>query len=143
MKDTYNLATTEGFFLAFNRFNSLKEKGATIEINEIKPTRSTLQNRALHLYFTFCADALNDAGFEFAYRNIKGMEIEIPWNGEMFKEYVWRPIQKTLYDFESTTKLNTTQINAILDVLTRHFANLGLSVQFPNQFDYWLKKVGY
>ena len=143
MKETYNLSTSEGFNKAFESFTYLKTKGAIIEINEIKPTRTSLQNRTLHLYFTFCAEALNEAGFEFSYRNIKGMEIEIPWSGEMFKEYVWRPIQKTLFDFESTTKLNTAQINAILDVLTRHFANLGLSVQFPNQFDYWLKKAGY
>lgn len=143
MNERYNLSTSEGFSRAFGQFSYLKEKGAIVEIIEVKPTRSTRQNSALHLYFTFCANALNDAGIEFCYRGLKGMDIEIPWNSDLFKEMIWRPIQKTLFDIESTTKLNTAQINAILDVLTRHFSNMGIDVQFPNEFDYWLNKIGY
>ena len=137
----YNLSNSEGFIEAFGYFNFLKEKKALIEIKEIKKTRSYQQNRALHLYFEFCSNALNDAGFEFSYRGIKGMNIELPWNAELFKNMIWRQIQIALFEFESTTKLTTEQINTILDVLTRHFATLGISVQFPNSFDYWLEKA--
>jgi len=141
MEKQFNLSTSEGFIQAFGQFNHLKEKGATIEINEVKQTRSNLQNRALHLYFTFCADALNDAGIDFVYRGIKGMDIEIAWNADIFKNFVWRPIQITLFEFESTTKLKTSEINQILDVLSRHFASLGLTVNFPNNFDFWIKQT--
>lgn len=145
----FNLSSSESFIEAFSYFNNLKEKGALIEINEVKQTRSSLQkqtrsslqNRALHLYFTFCANALNDAGIEFSYRGINGMEIEIAWNSDLFKSMVWKPIQITLFEFESTTKLKTAEINQILDVLSRHFATLGLTVNFPNSFDYWLKQI--
>jgi len=141
MQEQFNLSESDGFIKAFNQFNYLKEKGAIIELKEIKPTRSKRQNAALHLYFTFCADALNNAGIEFCYRGLKGMNIEIPWNGELFKTMIWKPIQLTLFEFESTTKLKTAEINQILDVLTRHFSNIGLDVHFPSQFDYWLDKV--
>lgn len=137
----YDLSTPEGFIQAFGKFNYLKEKAALIELKEVKKTRSNLQNRALHLYFTYCSEALNDCGFEFSYRDVKGMEIEIPWNGELFKSFVWKPIQITLFDFESTTQLITEQINQILDVLSRHFAGLGITVNFPSKFDLWLKEL--
>jgi hypothetical protein len=137
----FNLSSSESFIDAFSYFNKLKEKGATIEINEVKQTRSNLQNRSLHLYFTFCADALNNAGIEFSYRGINRMEFEIPWNGDLFKNMVWKPIQITLFEFESTTKLKTAEINQILDVLSRHFACMGLSVTFPNNFDLWIKQT--
>lgn len=143
MEKQFNLSSSESFIEAFGYFNHLKEKGSTIEINEVKQTRSNLQNRALHLYFTFCADALNDAGIDFLYRGVNGMNFEIAWNADIFKNFVWRPIQITLFEFESTTKLKTAEINQILDVLSRHFASLGLTVNFPNNFDYWISKTQF
>jgi len=141
MTDQYNLSTSEGFNQAFREFSRLKEKNSTIEIKEVKQTRSNAQNRSLHLFFTFCANSLNDLGIEFCYKGLKGMDIEIPWNADLFKSMVWKPIQMTLFDFESTTKLTTEQINIILDVLTRFFAERGISISFPNRFDLWLKQV--
>jgi len=143
MNEQYNLSTSDGFLKAFGQFTYLKEKGATIELKEVKQTRTSRQNAALHLYFTFCSNALNESGIEFCYRGLKGMDIEIPWNSDLFKAMVWRPIQITLFDFESTTHLKTDQINQILDVLTRHFASIGLSVNFPSSFDVWLKNAKY
>jgi len=141
MTETYNLSTSDGFLKAFTQFTYLKEKGAIVELKEVKQTRSSLQNAALHLYFTFCSNALNESGIEFCYRGLKGIDIEIPWNSDLFKTMVWKPIQINLFDFESTTQLKTDQINQILDVLTRHFASIGLQINFPNQFDYFLDKV--
>jgi hypothetical protein len=141
MNEQFNLSTSEGFNKAFESFTYLKSIGATVEIKHVKQTRSSRQNAALHLYFTFCSNALNESGIEFCYRGLKGMDIEIPWNGELFKTMIWKPIQITLFEFESTTKLKTSEINQILDVLTRHFASIGLQINFPNQFDYFLDKV--
>jgi len=143
MTETYNLSTSEGFLKAFTQFTYLKEKGATIELKEVKQTRSWLLNRALHLYFTWCANCLNEAGIEFRYTGLKQMEIEIPWTPDLFKEMVWRPIQITLFDIQSTTKVNASQINQILDILTRFFGERGIEIGFPNSFDYWLCKANY
>lgn len=137
----YNTGTSEGYIQALDKLHYFKSIGASIEIKQVKLTRSSAQNRALHLYFTFCANALNDAGIEFRYTGLKLIEIEMPWTPDLFKEMVWKPIQLTLFQIESTTKINTTQINTILDVLTRFFAERGIDVSFPNSFDYWLNKI--
>jgi hypothetical protein len=137
----YNLSTSEGFMTAFGQFTYLKEKGAIIEIKEVKQTRTNRQNSALHLYFTNCANALNDAGEYFQYLDYKNVSAEMLWSGEMFKNYWIKPIIKVLYDVDSTTKLKTNEIDQIIDVISKRFAEIGIAVNFPNQFDFWLKKV--
>lgn len=136
----YDLSKSEGFFEAFTTFTFLKEKGSTIEIKEVKPTRTNKQNAALHLFFTWCSDALNNSGVEFSYRGIKGMEIEVPWTGEMFKTFVWKPIQKVLYQIDSTTQLKRSEIDPIFDVICRHFATMGIPITFPSSFNIFLEK---
>ena len=128
---------------AFTFMNYLKEKGAVVEMKEIKPARSNLQNRAIHLYFTFCADALNNCGDYFVYRDYKNVECEMPWTGEMIKTYWIKPIIKVLFDIDSTTKLKTNEIDQIIDVITNRFAEKGIRVDFPSSFDVWLKQAGY
>lgn len=143
MNERYNTGTSDGYIKALDQLHYYKSIGAIIEMPQIKMTRSTKQNAALHLFFTWCSNSLNDAGIEYKYTGLKLKEIEIPWTPSLFKEMTWKPIQKTLFEFESTTKLDTTQINTILDILTRFFAERGISINFPNQFDYWLKQIGY
>lgn len=138
---THNFSNPEDFSQFFGDVSYLKEKGSTVELKEIKLTRSYQQNKALHLFFTFCADALNDCGFEYEYRGLKNMYIQIPRTGLLFKEMIWKKIQMTLFEFESTTKLKTAEINQILDVLIRHFASMGLSIHFPSQFEKWIEQT--
>jgi len=137
----FNLSSSESFIEAFSYFNKLKEKGAIIEINEVKQTRSSLQNRALYLYFTFIADNLNNHGLYFQTIDLFGMSVECEWTKDLVKEFIWKPIQKTLFDIESTTKLKTNELDVIINVLTNHFAKLNLSVPFPSSFNYWLDKI--
>lgn len=54
---------------------------------------------------------------------------------------IWRPIQKTLFDIESTTKIDTAMINKILDVLVNFFANKGVQISFPSRFDLMVKEM--
>lgn len=93
------------------------------------PQRTPLQNRALHLYFQLVADALNNAGLEKAVV-LKGMEI--PWSKDSIKDDLWRPIQKALLGKESTTELNTKEIDEIFDVLNRHLAKFGIHEEWPS-----------
>lgn len=141
MEKQFNLSSSESFIEAFSYFNYLKEKGATIEINEVKQTRSNLQNRALYLYFTFVADTLNNHGLYFRNIDLFGLPIENKWDKDLVKKFIWVPIQKTLFDIESTTKLKTNEIDIILDVLSNHFAKLELTIHFPSKFNYWIDKI--
>jgi len=143
MSDQFNLGTSEGFNKAFESFTYLKSKQAVIEIKEVKQTRSSLQNRALYLYFTFIAETLNNYGLYFQTVDLFQMPVECEWNKDLVKEFIWKPIQKTLFDIESTTKLKTNELDVIINVLTNHFAKLELSVNFPSSFDVMLKNMGY
>ena len=111
----------------------------TVEIKTVKQTRSSAQNRALHLLFEQVANELNDCGIPFIYRGLKGQELEMQWTKDLFKQFTWKPIQKALFDTETTTKLTTEQIDKIFDVICKFFAEKGIEISFPNQFDYYLK----
>jgi len=95
------------------------------------------------LYFTFIAETLNDHGLYLQTMDLFGLPVEKPWDKDLVKEFIWKPIQKTLFDIESTTKLKTNELDVIINVLTNHFAKLELSVNFPSSFDVMLKNMGY
>ena len=117
---------------AIARWKYLIEKGCKIELVEIRDTRSQAQNRALHLYFTMISEQLNELGLEFQYTGLKGSAISLMYTPELVKNMVWRPIQIALFDIESTTKINTKQINQIIDILTKFFGERGVSIEFPS-----------
>lgn len=122
----------------------LIDKGVVVELKEIKQTRSTRQNAALHLFFTHVAEALNDSGIYFKSKKVLCDEyIEIPWDLEMVKKHIWKEIQKNMFNTEKTSRLKTNQINPIFDVICFHIGNLGIEVSFPNNFDYYLESVNY
>lgn len=97
------------------------------EINK----RTDQQNKALHLWFSLLATALNDAGYDMK-KTIR-QEIDIPWTAYSVKEYLWRPIQKEYLHKQSTTQLNTKNIDAIYDIVNRVIGErTGVYVEFPN-----------
>ena len=98
-----------------------------------KKNRTTAQNRALHLYFTFISDELNNLGLDFEYQVFNmDKDLSIPYTPKIVKDFVWRPIQVALFDKESTTKLNSKEINTIIDVITKFFGERGVYLEFPN-----------
>lgn len=100
-------------------------------MSKLKPKQRTItQNRALHLYFKMLAETLNDAGLDM--RVVLKPEIEIPWNGETVKEYLWRPVQKMQLKKQSTTELTTQDINTIYETLNRHLAKSWTHIPFPS-----------
>lgn len=93
--------------------------------------RTPAQNRALHKYFTMLADEMNAAGLD--QRAVLKPEIDIPWTTESVKEQIWRPLQKIQLGKDSTTELSTTDIDKILDTITKHLGEkFGLTVEFPS-----------
>lgn len=93
--------------------------------------RTDKQNKALHLYFTHLAEALNENGLDM--RKTLKPSIEIPWTPKTVKDYLWRPIMKAQVMKESTTELTTKEIDLVFDTLNRHLSEkFGLSVPFPS-----------
>jgi len=126
-----------------DNIEQLKHLQGCFEVKAYLKTRSSQQNKALHLLFTHISESLNEIGETFNYKGIRGFEIETTWTPLLVKEMIWKPIQITMFGIESTTKINTNQINAILDVLTKYFGERGIPVSFPCQFDLWVKEINH
>ena len=98
----------------------------------IKEVRSSAQNRSIHKYFTLIAQELNELGQEFCYTGITGKELSMPYTSHLVKEMFWKPIQFTMFKTNTTTKLSTTQMNQIIDVFSKFFAERGVDLDFPS-----------
>lgn len=93
--------------------------------------RTKQQNRSLHLFYKKLAKAFNDAGLDM--RKVLSPAIAIPWTEKTIKDLLWRPLQKAYLGKESTTELNTKDIDRIYDVLNREvMAPRGVRVAFPS-----------
>jgi len=90
--------------------------------------RSEKTNRALHKYFEFVADALNDAGLDIG----KTITIDIPWSAITVKELLWRTVQKKLVDKKSTTQLTSEEVTEVFEVMNRGLSKRGLEIPFPS-----------
>lgn len=96
----------------------------------ILETRTTQQNKAIHVFFELLAEELNNAGLDMK-RTLKE-SVDIPWTATSVKEYLWKPVQESMVGKKSTTELSTTDVNKIYEVLNRHLGEKhGLSVIFP------------
>ena len=91
--------------------------------------RSKTQNAALHLFCSQLADALNDAGFDF--RTFVREGYPVPFNENLVKEHLWKPIQKAITGKESTTKPERHEYALIYDSLNLKLAEHGLFVPWP------------
>ena len=102
---------------------------SSVPKKEIKKRTST-QNRALHKYFGEVAELLNSAGLDM--KKVLKPEVDIPWNKDTVKEYLWRPIQEHQLRKKSTTELTTKDIDVIFDTLNRFLAKQHIFVAFPS-----------
>lgn len=93
--------------------------------------RTDQQNKALHKGFELLAEALNDAGYETkAVLAVK--QVDVPWNKELVKLLLYKPIEEAMTGKDSTADLERTEVSEVWDVLQRHLAeNFGVSVGFP------------
>lgn len=119
--------------------SELKEQKAIIEIKKVSQTRSNQQNRALHLFFEIAAKELNNNGISFVYAGLNGWDIETHWTPELFKEMTWKPLQKAMFGSSSTRELKRIEIDPIFETINKFFAERGIQISFPNQFDFYLK----
>lgn len=93
-----------------------------MENEPIKVQRTYSQNRAMWLFMTKLATALNDAGLD--QRKVLKPSYSIPWTKDAIHSHIWLPIQKALYGTESTTFLHKIgQIENIHAVIMRELGN--------------------
>lgn len=87
-------------------------------VKEAKGTRTSSQNRALHLDCALIAHKLTDSGLDM--RQVLKPSYSLPWTPESVKEHIWKPIMKALYGYESTRDLKKTgEIEHIHNVIMR------------------------
>ena len=129
----YNLQNEPEVAMAKDKFNHFANKGKTIDLVEKKNTRTSKQNSALHLLFTIISSQLNEMGIEFQYIGLKGQVLSLRHTPNLVKEHVWKNIQFALFGIKSTTKINTEQINEIVDVLAKYFSERGIVIEFPSK----------
>ena len=86
----------------------------------------------MHLFFVFIANELNNLGHTFKYDGLKIKGLESRYTSLIVKEFIWRPIQIAMFDIQSTKKINTEQINEIIDVITKYFGDRGINLEFPS-----------
>ena len=91
--------------------------------------RSGLQNKSLHVFCDQVAEKLNDAGFDFRLFIKDGYPV--PFNAQLVKDYLWRPVQKAITGKDSTTKPERGQYIEIYDALNVKLAEHGIFVEWP------------
>jgi len=128
----YNLENCNEVYLFNEQVKWLIENKKVCELKKVDKTRSNRQNSALHLYFTHLSNELNQLGITFNYRGLKGLEMEMRYTPDLVKEMIWKPIQQTLFKKESTTKLNTLEMNEIITILNKFFSERGVYIAFPS-----------
>lgn len=137
----YNLKNEYQKREAFAKLEYHAKNGHTVDLKKIENSRTSQQNRALHLYFEHVAKTLLEVGYDYCYVNpIDGEIIRIPFTKELVKEYIWKPLQDKMFQIESTTQLTSPMINAILEVLSLWLGEKNKEVNFPNRIDLLIEK---
>jgi len=127
-------AKINGGALSINNLDLSKFKeGDVLEVEIKKPLTNItkLQNRAMHLWFTQLAEALNKDGFDM--RAVISPSVDIYWSAYTVKEHLWRPTMLAYLGKESTKDLETKQITEIYDIINLAISQrCGISVPFPS-----------
>lgn len=97
----------------------------------ISRKRTSAQNKAIHRDMSIIAEKLNDAKYDVR----KTIKVSIPFTTQLVKDYIWRPIQKKMFQKESTTELDKSsgEIEKLHDVIMRELGEkLGIEYHpFP------------
>ena len=84
---------------------------------DIKKYRTSKQSRAMHLFFSQLADVMTEAGLDI--RTTLKSDFDLPWSPELVKELLWKPVMKAYKKINSTTKLESKDIDKIYDIINR------------------------
>jgi hypothetical protein len=122
-------------YMPINKSDQEALKGhSVIECNVKKNgTRTSKQNRALHLWIRKLVLELDNAGLDM--KAVLKPTVDIPWTDALAKQYLWKPVQMAMLGKESTKELETDEVSKVYETLNRHMANkFGVSIPFPEIF---------
>ena len=93
-------------------------------------SRTLAQNRALHMYCQMVADDMNAAGYDAQ----KVISLPIQLTAAIVKDQIFRPIMTALIEKESTTELDTKEVNQVVENMQRALAQkFGITTPFPDR----------
>jgi len=104
-----------------------------------RTTRTSQQNRALHLWLGNVAKALQDQGITLqdVVKEIRKAEIQPTM--ENLKETMWRPMQQALFKKDSSMQLSKAEVTEVFDAINMFLAHrFEVHVPFPSHdLGYW------
>ena len=93
--------------------------------------RTSQQNKSLHKWFELVSEDLNNAGYTV--KKTLREDFDLDWNPNLFKELIWRPIQKAITKKNSSSELESGELQIIWDTINRHLGEkFGLHTAFPS-----------
>lgn len=93
--------------------------------------RTDKQNRSLHLYFQKMSELLNDGGFTV--KVVLSKTPELDWNEKLFKEMLWRRVQRKKTGKKSSKDLDSGEIQIVWEELNRFIGQeFGLHCPWPS-----------
>jgi hypothetical protein len=102
--------------------------------------RTTQQNKSLHKWYELVSEELNNAGYSVM-KTLRH-DVEIDWNATLFKELMWRPIQKAVTKKGSTAELSSGELQIVWETINRHLGQkLGIHTPFPS-LEVMLEQLG-
>lgn len=117
--------------LARAEISKFEGREVGIDLKKYVKTRTALQNRSLHLWFTQLAEALNDAGYDM--KKTLREELDIRWTDYNIKEFLWRPTQDAMFGKKSSRELTTEEIQKVYDLVDKTIAErTGIHIEWPS-----------
>lgn len=105
-----------------------------LEVACSKATRTARQNRAFHQYFRLLSEELNEKGLDI--RKTLRQDVDIPWNPDAVKEFIWRPVMEAETGKKSTTKLTRAEVGQVYDIIHRYMIDkFEVFVPFPQNHE--------
>jgi hypothetical protein len=104
------------------------------EVMGERAKRTTLQNKAIHLYCSLLSDAFNDAGLDML--TVLKVKSSTSWTMLSVKDVIWRSIQEAMFpEKTSTTQLETGEVSQVYTQIAKHLSeNFNITQSFPNRF---------
>lgn len=119
----------------FEKWNKFSDAEYVVDMKNMD-SRTSAQNRSLHLWCKQIAKVLNDSRMYMT--GVFGNEIE--WTMDLVKTQIIKATIKKVFDVDSTTKLKRKEIDAMINYITIAFGSKGVEIpQFPSR-ELWEEK---
>jgi len=128
----FDLSNNTHLSLFNDQVNFYKGQKCKVKLTRIAKKRTLTQNKALHKWFEFIANELNNLGLTFRYSGLKDIDLEVYYSSLIVKEFIIKPIINTMFGIDSTTKLDTEKINKLIDIINKFFAKKEIYLPFPS-----------